>query len=536
MTKQERAALRRSFFLRYLNHVVMNRYTYLLFCSAFTSLTAAAQEPADALRYSWLSSSGTARHQAIGGTNAALGGDLSSIFYNPAGLGLYRTGELVLTPAYSMNRNNAGYLGSEATQRSTQLNFGTTGVVLPLNGGGSRGKIKNVSVGFGINRVANFNNSVFFNGRNNSSSYSEKYLEELINNNVTDPNAAAEDFPYGASLAFNTYLIDTVSGPGGALAGYRSLATPSTGLNQSQTIETRGGINEFGLGLSANLGDRVFFGGSLNWSVLNYERNSQFREEDATNNTRNNFKYFTVDEYLSTTGVGINLKLGVIVKPVDQLRIGLALHTPTLYNMKDMYATTITSDLEGYAGNGSQTQSSRDFNNGYDGEFTYNFSNPLRLMGGISYVFSEDADISRQRGFISADIEYLNYQTSKFTASDASGNVGSYFTELNQAVSGVYRSAINARVGGELKFETFMVRGGFAYFGNPYANGNEDARRMNISGGLGWRNKGKFVDLTYVHQLAGDNYYPYRLDNGTFSPVNLRSGLGNVLITVGFKF
>lgn len=516
--------------------MVMKRYTIYLLTSLLAGSGAYGQEPADALRYSWLSGSGTARHQAIGGTNVALGGDLSSIFYNPAGLGMYRTGELVLTPAYGIHRNNADYLGSSSIQRSSQLNFGTTGVVLPLNGGGGGGRIKNVSVGFGINRVANFNNSVFYNGRNNQSSYSEKYLEELINNNVTDPNAAAEDFPYGASLAFNTYLIDTVSGPGGALAGYRSLATPATGLNQSQSITTRGGINEFGLGLSANMGDRVFFGGSLNWSVLNYERESQFREEDATNNSGNNFKYFTVDEYLSTTGVGINLKLGVIVKPVDQLRIGLALHTPTLYNVKDMYATTITADLEGYAGSGPQTQSSRDFNNGYDGEFTYNFSNPLRLMGGISYVFREDADVTRQRGFISADIEYLNYQASNFSASDASGNVGSYFTELNQAVDRVYRSAINARVGGELKFETFMVRGGVAYFGNPYAAGNESAKRLNISGGLGYRNKGKFVDLTYVHQLVGDNYYPYRLDNGTFSPVNLRSGLGNVLITVGFKF
>jgi hypothetical protein len=498
-------------------------------------MAVSAQEPADALRYSWLSNGGTARHQAIGGANVALGGDLSSIFYNPAGLAMYRTGELVLTPGYGMMRNNAGYLGSESVQRTSQLRIGATGVVLPLNSG-SGGKIKNVSVGFGINRVADFNNSVYYQGRNNSSSYSEKYLEELINNNVTDPNAAAEDFPYGASLAFNTYLIDTVSGPGGVLAGYRSLATPSTGLNQSQTIDTRGGINEFGLGISANMGDRVFFGGSLNWAVLNYERESQFREEDASSNTRNNFKYFTVDEYLSTTGVGINLKLGLIVRPVDQLRIGLALHTPTLYNMKDMYATTITADLEGYAGTGSQTQSSRDFNNGSDGEFIYNFSNPLRLMGGISYVFSEDADISRQRGFISADIEYLNYQGSTFSASDVSNNVGSYFTELNQAVDRVYRSAINARVGGELKFETFMVRGGFAYFGNPYASGHEAAKRMNISGGLGYRNKGKFIDLTYVHQLTGDQYYPYRLDNGTFSSVDLRNGTGTVLLTFGFKF
>ncbi|MEY4885996.1 MAG: hypothetical protein RL151_1305, partial [Bacteroidota bacterium] len=228
----------------------MNRFTCLILIATFGSLTVAAQEPADALRYSWLSGSGTARHQAIGGTNVALGGDLSSIFYNPAGLGLYRTGELVLTPAYGMHRNNADYLGSSSMQRASQLNFGATGLVLPLSGGGGGGRIKNVSVGFGINRVANFNNSVYFNGRNNKSSYSEKYLEELINNNVTDPNAAAEDFPYGSSLAFNTYLIDTVAGPGGTVAGYRSLANPATGLNQSQTIDTRGGINEFGLGIS----------------------------------------------------------------------------------------------------------------------------------------------------------------------------------------------------------------------------------------------------------------------------------------------
>ncbi len=60
-------------------------------------------------------------------------------------------------------------------------------------------------------------------GLNNQSSYSEKYLEELINNNVTDPNDAANNFPNGASLAFNTYLIDTIQGSGGSVAGYRSL-------------------------------------------------------------------------------------------------------------------------------------------------------------------------------------------------------------------------------------------------------------------------------------------------------------------------
>jgi hypothetical protein len=513
---------------------IMKQVLLFLTISVGVSTQLAAQEPSDALRYSWLSGGGTARNQAIGGTNVSLGGDLSSIFYNPAGLGMYKTGELVLSPGFSFENNKAEYLGSNARQNASQFNFGATGVILPM--GTRKEKMRNVTIGIGVNRVANFNNTVYFNGKNNQSSYSEKYLEELINNNVTDPNSAASNFPYGASLAFNTYLVDTIRGAGGSIAGYRSLATPQTGVNQEQTITTAGGMTEVGFAMSANMSDKFYFGGSLNWSVLKYERTSFYKESDATTNARNNFNYFSVEDFLSTTGIGVNLKLGMIFKPVEQVRIGLAFHTPTFYNMEDRYATTLTTDLEGYAGAGTQTQSSRDFNNGLDGEFAYNLNNPLRVMGGISYVFREDQDITKQRGFISADVEYLNYKASSFSASDPANNSAAYFNDLNSTIDNLYRSAINLRVGGELKFETIMARAGFAYFGNPYQSTDVNGSRMNLSGGFGYRDKGKFIDITYVHQIAKDAYYPYRLDNGTFSPVNMNTGTGNILLTFGFKF
>ena len=69
-----------------------------------------AQEPADALRYSWLTQNGTARNQAVGGAGASLGGEFSSLFINPAGLGFYKTNEFVITPGYALKsfavRNN----------------------------------------------------------------------------------------------------------------------------------------------------------------------------------------------------------------------------------------------------------------------------------------------------------------------------------------------------------------------------------------------------------------------------------------------
>jgi hypothetical protein len=49
-----------------------------------------AQEPADALRYSYLTPSGSARNQAIGGAAVGLGGDITNTFLNPAGIGILK--------------------------------------------------------------------------------------------------------------------------------------------------------------------------------------------------------------------------------------------------------------------------------------------------------------------------------------------------------------------------------------------------------------------------------------------------------------
>ena len=82
-----------------------------------------------------------------------------------------------------------------------------------------------------------------------------------------------------------------------------------------------------------------------------------------------------------------------------------------------------------------------------------------------------------------------------------------------------------------------LVRAGAAYFGNPYQNINgEKGHKLNVSGGLGYRNKGMFVDLTYVHAIAKDVHYAYRLQSTAYQGAQLKSGTGNVLATLGFKF
>src|SRR5450432_900243 len=87
----------------------MKRFLFLcpslLFC-----LFLRAQLPEDALRMSYTRPSGTAREQAIGGAMGSLGGDISANYVNPAGLGFYKTGEVVLSPGWSFGSTNTGYL------------------------------------------------------------------------------------------------------------------------------------------------------------------------------------------------------------------------------------------------------------------------------------------------------------------------------------------------------------------------------------------------------------------------------------------
>ena len=492
-----------------------------------------AQEPADALRYSFLTQNGTARNQAIGGAGASLGGEFSSLFINPAGLGFYKTNEFVFTPSYSLKNDKSVYLGKDASSKYDNSNLGASGFLFSSPSEGR--PVKNITFALGVNKVADFNNHVYYKGQNTNSSYSEKYLEELVNNNVTDPNSAASDYPYGSSLAFNTFLIDTVRAADGSVSGYRSAADPSFGLSQENTINTSGGITDFSLGAGVNLKEKWFFGGSIAFPFLNYNRDATFKESDLSGDLNNNFNYFESNETLQTKGVGVNARLGVIYRPTNDVRLGLAIHTPTFYNLTDKYTTEIVTDLEGYGGAGIKHQSSTDLSSdGAPLESKYNLVTPMRIMASGSYVFHEVADVTHQKGFITADIEYIDYKASSFSAVDnTDAGAGDYYSSLNQTIDNLYKNAFNIRVGGEVKFNTIMARLGGAYYGNPYKDQKADL--VKLSGGLGYRNKGIFIDLTYVYSLSKDIHYPYLLQDKPNTSATIKNNGSNIIATIGFK-
>jgi hypothetical protein len=187
----------------------MNRI-HLLIPILLISAVSQAQVPEDAIRYSFYPQNGTARSMAIGGTMTSLGGDITALYTNPAGLGFFKTGEYMMSPGFALNNNKANYRGNLTKGKHNAFNFGPTGFVL----GGPSGYKKNSSnaVSIAISQTADFTNTISYNALNNYSSFTEQWAEQVAKSRLTIDKALNNPaFAFGAAPALYTYLVDVDS-------------------------------------------------------------------------------------------------------------------------------------------------------------------------------------------------------------------------------------------------------------------------------------------------------------------------------------
>jgi hypothetical protein len=93
----------------------------------------------------------------------------------------------------------------------------------------------------------------------------------------------------------------------------------------------------------------------------------------------------------------------------------------------------MTTNTETYAG--TITETSDQLNSGNAGKSEYNLSTPWRAIASASYVFREVKDTRRQRAFLSADIEYVNYRGARFSAVDKTdADLVNYYQMINDEI------------------------------------------------------------------------------------------------------
>ena len=317
----------------------MKRFFFQLFLLCSSSLVLSAQNSADALRFSQFGIGGTARTIAIGGSIGALGADFSVASTNPAGLGVYRSSEFTMTPSLFLNNVDASLVNggtNPSGQNITNFNFSNIGVVFNKNIDRDNSKWKTSNFSIGINRLTNFNETITYGGQTQGSyvdffrDSAEGFLPEELN-----------DFDNGLALDVGLIFDDDQDG----IYESDNFFEPNALLQKSQTIERTGSINEVVFGIGGYRGTKWLIGATLGFPIVSFNERSVYEEDDNEADNIPTFRSLRYTQDLDISGYGLNLKLGLIYRVTNALRVGAAIHTPTRLRLTDVFQTSLLHDL-----------------------------------------------------------------------------------------------------------------------------------------------------------------------------------------------
>jgi hypothetical protein len=485
----------------------------LIACSAF------AQDLTDALRYSNYHMTGTARSAAMGNAFGALGGDFSSLSINPAGLGVYRSGEFTLTPSFGQTSIDGTYLNNKLTDSKYNISLDNLGYVTTFNTSeNSESGLVSINFGLGFNKLGSFTMNSLAEGSNSNHSLLTYFTETANNTGVSSDNLD----PYYERLAWNTNLLlyDNTN-----KEYFNDITDKGYGQSQRKTIDRRGYINEYVLSVAANFNHKFYLGATLGIQDVYFKENGNLYEWDANNNIPY-FNNFNFNNYLKTTGNGVNFKIGAIFKPIEQLRLGVAFHTPTFYKFSDLYDSGMKSSITYDDGVTENKSAYPDKEGAYD----YHIETPMKAILSGALVVGK-------AGLISVDYEIVDYSSAKIK----NGSDGYDYFDENNTISQAYKTVGNLHVGGELRVnKSFSLRAGYENFPSAYKNTlngvynpNSGQSYTTASAGFGFREGNVFFDAAYKRIMSSEynKLYP-----GAINLAKYDATQDNVIFTLGFKF
>jgi hypothetical protein len=480
---------------------------FLLLVITIVSTAAIAQNEVDALRFSRSQYGGSARYWGMGGAYGAVGADFSALSTNPAGMGLYKRNEISFTPVFVGNKVASTFNGSFTDGTKSSVGIGSIGAVVVMENqkDKSNSDWKNFQFGFGYNRLANYNYNYLISGTNPKTSLLGQYVAWSNGYAPADLNDFDTKLAYNDSLVFltnkntNQYSADVLG------------VSPFPGIGQTKSVSTSGYMGETVFSGSANYQDRVYLGASLGIVSLKYEETLNFTETDNANKVPF-FKSFNRYDYQLMKGTGINLKLGVIYRATDWLRLGMAFHSPTFFSKMNLeYNASMSSNFD----NGFKVNANSPL-----WTATFDLTTPLKLIGSAAFIIGKS-------GLVSVDYESINYSNARFNASD-------YNALPNQRIREKYKSTSNVRVGGEYRFGQLSFRGGLGIFGSPYQSNINDGKGSLTTLGIGYRTSVYFVDCAFTNYTQTEDHYLYGIDSA--NKASLKTTNTMVMVTGGVKF
>lgn len=495
-----------------------------------------AQSAIDAYSIGQSELRGTARFMSMGGAFTALGGDLSTLTQNPAGIGVYRSSEVGATLDINIQKTRGVADGFGVENRQTKVNCNNFGYVGAISLG-SESVMPYFNWGATYSRAVSYNRAYRGSFSSLPTSLSNQvaanttlagvYPQKDLTGFFSSYNPYQDSYsPWMSILMYNSFAMSPTDADNGDCTSYRGLFDHGTTTGTGAfTVQEEGYVDEYSINFGGNFVNMVYWGIGFGITDMNYTSRVYYAEaldnallpNNVTGGPSHGQADIDLDSWKQITGTGFNVKFGLIFRPVNELRIGFAVHTPTWYSLTYKGYASMGYNYPDY---GKDYNSWTETDQGYIDEFDWRYRSPWRIMAGIAGVIGG-------RGIISADYEYRAYNDMK--TSDTDGN---HYDLINQDIENYYRSTNIVRLGAEYRLtDNFSLRAGYSYESSPvtdnamdghepiYTDGADytetqpsyafDRSTQYITAGLGYHYKNFYIDAAYVHRYRKSTFHAF---------------------------
>lgn len=531
-----------------------------------TLVPVTAQTVYDAAKIADKDLNGTARFVGMGGAMSALGGDISTIGTNPAGIGIYRSHDVMTSFSLSSFGTDANYMGNNLSTSKMKGSYDNLGFVLSTKIG-NKTTLRYVNFGFNYHKSNSFYGNMEMGGDlgNQSQSYymaqQAAGIESWGNSPYTDVNIG-----WLSVLGYDGWLItDITTDKTGTpyldedgnqindVNGNPLYRTPGVyyGLydngNASYRSEQRGGIEQYDFNISFNIKDRVYLGLTLGAYSVDYNKYTTYGE------SYENGEYYSLTSNNQIVGAGFDVKVGAIIRPFEYspLRVGLAVHTPTFYSLDYKTRAYVESSLYDPV-TGKNEAASVATENIVDGDMIREFHLQTPWLYNVSLGYTIGNSWA-----LGAEYEYQDYSSMEFR--DPQGFSDSF--EFENSTTAMLKGVHTFRAGLEYKvIPQFAIRAGYNYRSALF---NKDAFKdlpinsiqtdtdfsntqalNNYTVGIGYRGSMFYADLAYKFTSCKSDFYPFVNMNQTDNVLEITSpeatkvtdSRSQVLLTLGVRF
>jgi hypothetical protein len=470
-----------------------------------------AQNEDDALRFSNTFGAYSNRALGMGGAYTALGADFTNFFQNPAGIAAYKKQNMEFGLSLISRSSNVDFKNQVSSTGATGLGINTFGFTSTFGSAGSGWGPWIWGLAYG--RTQTFKRNYDLESSDNQSSLLDVYTNQLNYYNPANADVTAS-FPFGAGLAWETYLINP-----GTIDPYVHVNIDNNTFSRRQHVEETGYVRETCLSVARAFEEKLFLGASFAFRKVVYDKQSTYSESFQSSGTTVNYSLIEDNNTsdVITKGPSVQTKLGIQYVPSPYVRFGAFWHSSCKQSISDNFIAKMQSTI------GSTPYSYSSDKNIFD----YGFQTPAVVGAGAALILGNF-------GIISADYESADF--SKLKMFGITGGTSEFAWE-NQAIQENFKRVHKGRLGTEFRLgDVYRLRAGIGYRTSVYTElAQKPAEPMfNWNFGGGYKKDDFYCDGAVMITKNKDGYYLY--DPQLISMASISNMLVQVNFSIGMRF